>query len=148
MHYLLFIIILIISATLIRILHRSRHSARSHMYAGNVVTNISSTKNDSPNNEPAFTGFVIEPGVDCCKAALELQRLTFSNSDRFLLPLSSCDKRVCPCQRKEVKERRRFHRRSKLDRRSKIRYDLDGDNRRKRKGRREQDKLWSGGYIY
>ncbi len=94
-----------------------------------------------------FRGFSIEPGGDCCQASSVLKKVTFAYHDRITLPLSSCDKKRCNCQKTEVTERRNNHRRSSVDRRKELRFDANSKDRRINRGRREHDKLWSGGYL-
>ncbi len=116
-----------------------------------VVIRLPKPKNATPDRKSGrdigFRGFSIEPGGDCCQASSVLKKVTFAHRDWITLPLSSCDKRRCHCQKTEVKERRNYHRRSSMDRRKELRFDANSKDRRIKKGRREHDKLWSGGYL-
>jgi hypothetical protein len=49
-----------------------------------------------------------------------------------------------------IRERRTWNRRSEPDRRREIRFRLSDDamDRRMSKGRRQQDRVWSGGYRH
>lgn len=81
-------------------------------------------------------------------AVSELRKLTFSDRDRIPLPLQSCDKVVCGCKTRDIRNRRKYDRRSLLERRNELRFTTGAVDRRVRKGRRQQDNLWSGGYVY
>ncbi len=103
----------------------------------------------SEENKPKFHGYIIEPGENCCEAARELNKITFSLRDIVPLPLPECDKEACSCKKILIKERRKGNRRFNPDRRNEIRFHFTTGSldRRIGKGRRQPDKLWSGCYT-
>lgn len=139
---------LLASTAALLMLKRDRYTTTTHLMINQASDKPSNIETKALKSGKIFRGFTIEPCADCCQASLELRKMTFSYRDKITLPLSSCDKTNCCCEIVEVGERRKQHRRSKMDRRSQIRFEPHNDDRRKRKGRREQDQLWSGGYIY
>lgn len=148
MYLVYIVIVLVASATSILILQRNRSVASSRIIARSKKDTLCVGDTIRSGTKSKFRGFVIEPGSDCCQASLKLQRVTFSYRNRFSLPLPSCDKMVCTCKRAAVTERRKHHRRSSHDRRSQLRFDMDSEERRIRRGRRELDNIWSGGYCH
>ncbi len=148
MYLVYIVIVLVASATSILMLQRNRSVASTRIIAHRKKDTLCAADAIRSGTKSKFRGFVIEPGSDCCQASSELQRVTFFYRDRFSLPLPGCDKAVCTCKRAAVTERRKHHRRFSHDRRSQLRFDMDSEERRIRRGRREQDNIWSGGYRH
>ena len=142
-------VLVMASTALMYRLHKNRRAVRTRLAAGNeqVISPIS--QDNQAHTEPQFRGFIIEPGKDCCQASSELQTITFSYRDTIPLPLPGCNKEVCTCERKLIRERRTWNRRNEPDRRTEIRFRITEEpvDRRMGKGRRQQDRIWSGGYT-
>ncbi len=130
-------------------LYKNRRAVRTRLVANDEQITGSTPRENQAHPKPRFSGFIIEPGEDCCQAARELNKITFSLRDIVPLPLPECDKETCTCKKTLVKERRKCNRRFNPDRRNEIRFHFTTGSldRRIGKGRRQPDKLWSGGYT-
>jgi hypothetical protein len=148
MHLVLVGIVLTASALLFLMPSSVRRAAPVRLITGSRTKTRRSAEKNGAEGKPVFRGFIIEPGSDCCQASKELQTITFSYRDRISLPLPGCEKKTCVCRKHTVKERRHHERRSRLDRRSELRFSTGAVDRRIKKGRRQQDNLWSGGYVH
>ena len=142
-------VLVMTSTALIYRLYKKRRAVRTRLVTGDEQATRPSPRDNQTHAEPQFRGFIIEPGEDCCQASVELNRITFSCRDNISLPLPGCNKEVCTCERKLIRERRAWNRRNEPDRRTEIRFRITEEpvDRRMGKGRRQQDRIWSGGYT-
>ncbi len=146
--YLIFVVTMLMVSALILIRPTKASSVRMPAANAKMKVRKRSIQGVHSQVESGFRGFIIKPGQECCQASAELQRITFTYRDSLPLPLASCNKTICRCQKREISERRRLDRRSTLDRRKELRFTTGEVDRRVKRGRREHDNIWSGGHIH
>ncbi len=142
-------VLILITSVLIAIYMHMRRTRFSPV--GNK-NNTRPTKEVTFNGEKReiarFHGFSITTDSDCCQVASVLKDVTFASKDIVNLPFKSCTKGVCSCKKVLILDRRHYTRRIEFDRRIDLRLETDKVIRRKGKGRRRSDKVWSSGYLY
>ncbi|MEJ1356181.1 MAG: hypothetical protein RPV21_06435 [Candidatus Sedimenticola sp. (ex Thyasira tokunagai)] len=142
-------VLILITSVLITIYMHMRRASFSHV---ENRSNTRPTKRVTFSGEKReiarFHGFSITTDSDCCQAASVLKDVTFASKDIVNLPLKSCTKGLCSCKKVLILDRRHYTRRIEFDRRIDLRLETDKVIRRKGKGRRRSDKVWSSGYLY
>lgn len=102
----------------------------------------------APAADPGFCAKRIIPAPAACQAVRQ-QAGTLYAGDAALpaLPLHGCDRAHCSCRYESVAERRCGERRSGVDRRAALRFELQKPDRRSGRDRRRNHSGWDGGTI-
>lgn len=101
-----------------------------------------------PVAAPSVCAKRIIPAPTACQVARQ-QAGTLYAGDAALpaLPLHGCDRAHCSCRYESVTERRHGERRSGVDRRAALRFELQKPDRRSGQDRRRNHCGWDGGTI-
>lgn len=106
------------------------------------------TSSDQTSSTKEFCGYSLKLGQSPCAAARALEGVTFTAGDNISLPLFSCTKASCNCEKKCVNERRELSRRKMPDRRVDTRMTLHSSDRRGGPGRRAGDQIQFLGFRH